>query len=1171
MKGHPSAADFSASSCFGVSRWRSDPDRFERARQNFNFETLTFLPFAEDDACSVTATDLTSTFGGGANAFASKLSMEPSAQFVQRSARKVKRQEASKDDSQELSGFDRLAACDRLVGRDEEVEKLICWFQDSETRIVNLIGYSGSGKSVLAQQIKTHVEQSEGFLAAGKFDVQNRADPYEAFVQAMHSLISQVSQEPNSAEYKQVIQEVMGEDIQLLAEFVPAAKIFQVSTAQENMDLPEQSLSDRDVHRDALDSASQKSRPNGHMASDPSSHHGITERANRIQFIVAEFLRAVSRLAPVTFILDDIQWGGPAALSLLDSLLGQHSTSRVFFLTTCRAEYFEDPKRDVTLQQLLDKCKEQNILQQLTISGLSADLVQLIINDLLRMDPTAEKTKDLAAIVHQKTDGNPFFVLAFLQALVEEGLLRYDLTAFQWEWLEVDIQSHNVAENVAQAVTKQLDNLTPENLFVAQMASCISRSLEHSTLQFILSGLIVTLQDADPSGNWHLPYVEDLENILQCLVDKGILEVELGGNNCFVFSHDQIQQAVFQSIPLASQAPFQMAIGKRLIEGLDKHRRKQFLFRAVELCSVGLLLQTNTNAINNERQEIDKHFAFWAFLAGDEALKQGAFESALKFFEQGIFSLGSDPFKRDSELSLPLYSGAVEAAYCAKKGERVREYAMIVKQQPDVPQTKKMRVAHIEIKVHSGKNELRDAVQVFRDTVKSLGIGSIPENPTTLAVIYELTKARRRLKKLNRKALLSIPECQDPAYEAAAASFSAIIASLYFLNPNLFVICTCKAIQWSLDRGVTQYTPDAWNCMAMVLNSAFGDIDKAIELAESSLALCEDHSYKEALPNAFNLVYGFVRHWKKPMHQFESPMRYGIDLGIRCGKFDWVSNLMCNYTLMALITSAKPLPTLITEVKGFVSTSENHGHDELANHLRLMLQFALNVAADSSTKDLTTLTGEAMDEPKAREEAAEKDIVLTGMINWFKCHLLVYFGDAVEASKYGRLAKDFGITYAVSSSPTTNCTFIVGLAEVLAYKKTKKKQHMRNARAMRKRLAGWLSKGNPNVFHNLRLLEAEIASTKARKKIFAAKCYREAIAASSRIGYQMEFARANERFAVFQMEILGDVESARRSLGDAVKAYETFGATSVVRRLEESYPHILTSEAFESREIPVGL
>ena len=66
-------------------------------------------------------------------------------------------------------------------------------------------------------------------------------------------------------------------------------------------------------------------------------------------------------------------------------------------------------------------------LRPLTVADLGA-----LIADTLRI--AADEAAPLAALVHEKTAGNPFFVIQFLHGLADEGLLAFDHARGRWSF-----------------------------------------------------------------------------------------------------------------------------------------------------------------------------------------------------------------------------------------------------------------------------------------------------------------------------------------------------------------------------------------------------------------------------------------------------------------------------------------------------------------------------------------------------------------------------------------------------------------------------------------------------------------------------------------------------------------------------------------------------------------
>src|SRR5208337_1022035 len=85
-------------------------------------------------------------------------------------------------------------------------------------------------------------------------------------------------------------------------------------------------------------------------------------------------------------------------------------------------------------------------MSEIKLGSLEPAHIQQLIADALRSTP--EYVAPLAELVQAKTAGNPFFVLQFLQALADEGLLAFDHEAQRWSWDLDRIHAKGYADNV---------------------------------------------------------------------------------------------------------------------------------------------------------------------------------------------------------------------------------------------------------------------------------------------------------------------------------------------------------------------------------------------------------------------------------------------------------------------------------------------------------------------------------------------------------------------------------------------------------------------------------------------------------------------------------------------------------------------------------------------------
>ena len=1185
---------------FGFSPWTAKKDRFATERSNFDFETLTFLDKDKSSRGAGGYTESTTSMDDSTLEIYRKSGLEPSQFVVKKSQQRGSSQRGGSSSefgssaelapsSQAVAEMSHLANGNlTIVGRDEEHETLLNLYKDKNTKMVTVVGPSGLGKSVVAQQLQEAIVKNGGIVCSGKFDVQNRADPYQAFVEAIGSFVSQVlSNKDRCVQLATLFNKTIGDEISILQELVPS-----IAGLQQQAETKHDSISTKGNDNEH-GATTQGDNAGTNKQKEKAADRSITERAARIQNVLVEFVKlSSSEEYPLTMLLDDIQWAGSASLGLIEALLEDDQLEHFFLLTTCRDAYlrtddemasadnitsssspaehnpFSDAVARVSssiekpypeLIDLLNRYSHQSV--KLVLQSLSPDSVQEMINILLRQH-NVDKTRKLAEIVQQKTAGNPFFVLQFMNVLVDEGLLTFHVGTLEWSWMEGEILSQNVAANVAEAVYKRLQMINPEDLFALQLVSTIGNTFELPMVQFVLDGL---KDDTLLESEWtDTVWPTDLHWSFERLVDTGILEKQFGRGK-YDFSHDQIQSAAFRLIPDDRKVALQLAIGKRLIEGLDSYQRDQFLFSAAELCIAGMELMDPTEK---------RHLAFWVFLAGDAALKQGAFETALRYLCLSIQALGEHPFQTDVELSIPLFCGALEAAFILNVGEKIDSYLDTVLSQSQIPLVTKSRAALIQIKTFATRHKFNDCNTYICQLFEELGAGKVSPKAGLLSAIFELKKTHRMVSKYNEKEYLDLPLCTDPKINMAVDMIKAGITALYLGSPPLFIILTCKGLQLSLKHGISPSTPMTMSCVGILFAGIEKDYDRARELGEAGLAICEKYRFKKVFPQTATQTFAFIRHYKRPMQQFVAPLRYSMDVGMRMGVMEDVSLAKGMFCCMVNATATTALPQALPEMERYMRNIKHCGHTDQWLHTVTSVQFAQKLSRPH--RDNTTLDGDCMVESEMFELVRSKgEMVVLGFLNNYKVQLLVHFGDPLDAIKHGAESAQMGIAYGMGTPFIPRFEFFVGIANLWAYEKTRLRKYLKTARIMKNRLKALAKAENPNVLHFLLMLRAEMTRVlwrsnkenmmtrflrRSKKESTALNQLNEAAVTARRMGSTLDNAFANELRARFYLDSLSqsfDKEQAAYYMRAAIKSYAEYGANTKVVHLQTKYNDLL--------------
>jgi predicted ATPase len=105
--------------------------------------------------------------------------------------------------------------------------------------------------------------------------------------------------------------------------------------------------------------------------------------------------------------------------------------------------------------------------------GGSADPAGRLIEDSVHCEP--ERAVPLAELIHEKTGGNPFFVIQFIYALVEEQLLTFDHNDVRWCWDLNRIHAKGYTDNVVDLMVGKLNCLPIQTQKAVQALTCLGK------------------------------------------------------------------------------------------------------------------------------------------------------------------------------------------------------------------------------------------------------------------------------------------------------------------------------------------------------------------------------------------------------------------------------------------------------------------------------------------------------------------------------------------------------------------------------------------------------------------------------------------------------------------------------------------------------------------------
>jgi adenylate cyclase len=140
----------------------------------------------------------------------------------------------------------------------------------------------------------------------------------------------------------------------------------------------------------------------------PSPPLGPEARQRRFFDLIRRLARARSAREPAILLFEDLHWFDQASEEFIEHTVAEIAPSnRTLVLLNFRPEYHA-------------AWMQRSYYHQLPLLPLAPDEITEVLRDLIGADPSLRRLRDL---IQERTGGNPFFIEAIVQSLVEASVL----------------------------------------------------------------------------------------------------------------------------------------------------------------------------------------------------------------------------------------------------------------------------------------------------------------------------------------------------------------------------------------------------------------------------------------------------------------------------------------------------------------------------------------------------------------------------------------------------------------------------------------------------------------------------------------------------------------------------------------------------------------------------
>ena len=382
---------------------------------------------------------------------------------------------------------------------------------------------------------------------------------------------------------------------------------------------------------------------------------------------LAEGLEVITAERLLVLVLEDLHWSDVSTLDLLSMLARRQERAHLLIIGTYRP--VEVLTRDHPLK---------GIKQELQLHGQCAELALDFLNEAAVGEYLAVRfpvgtlhaapLRSLGKLIHQRTDGNPLFMVNVTNELVARELI----TQRDGQWEIPDTLADNnigVPENLRQLIGQQVARVNLDERRILEAASvagtefsaaAVTAGVQQSaetveTVEILCDGLVRREQFLRAQGTCEWP--------------DGTITARYG------FVHALYQEVVYEQISATRRSRLHRQIGDREEQGYGD-RAKEI---ATEL------------SVHFERGRDYQRAILYLLHAGENAVRRSAYQEAITLLTKGLELLKTLPdtlerIRQELTLQLALNDALIPVkGYIAPEVEKILNQARTLSQQIGEP------------------------------------------------------------------------------------------------------------------------------------------------------------------------------------------------------------------------------------------------------------------------------------------------------------------------------------------------------------------------------------------------------------------------------------------------------------------------------------------------------